>query len=100
MNPSPADARTPTAGSRVKIAPSVYARTFGSEMVLLDFGRGEYFGLDELGTEIWRHLEAGEALAAIADAIVERHEVARDVALGDIVELVRSMIEHSLVSLE
>ena len=39
-------------GSRVKISPSVYARAFGEEVVLLEFGRGEYFGLDAVGAEL------------------------------------------------
>ncbi|HSO37125.1 MAG TPA: PqqD family protein [Labilithrix sp.] len=73
-------------------------RAFGAELVLLDFSRGEYFGLDETGATIWRGLEAGQALGEIADALVERYEVARDVAYDDIVSLVTHMQAQSLVS--
>jgi len=75
----------------------VYARAFGDEIVLLDFGVGEYFGLDPIGAEIWRRLEAGETLARIADSLVERYEVTREVALGDIVALVDEMRDKGLL---
>ena len=34
--------------THVTISPSVYARSFGEEVVLLEFGKGEYFGLDAI----------------------------------------------------
>ena len=84
--------------SRVRIAASVYARNFGEEIVLLDFGRGEYFGLEPIGAEIWRRIESGDSLAQIADWLVERYEVARDDALCDAVDLVRELSRHALVN--
>jgi hypothetical protein len=84
--------------ARVAISPGVYARAFGEELVLLDFSRGEYFGLDELGAEIWRLAEAGEPLGAIAARIVERFEVGHDDAFRDIVALVTDMTAQGLVT--
>ena len=84
--------------TRVRISPSVYARAFGAEIVLLDFGRGEYFGLDAIGAEIWRRLESGEALGAIADALVQHYEVSREDAYRDTLLLVESMRNESLLS--
>lgn len=83
----------------VRVLPSVYARAFGTELVLLDFGRGEYFGLDELGAEIWKRLETGASLAAIVDEVVASHEVGREDAFRDIVDLVTHMRDHGLVVL-
>lgn len=85
--------------TRVQILPSVYVRSFGDELVLLDFSRGEYFGLDEAGAAIWRGLEAGARLGEIADKLVERYEVTRDVAYEDIVALVTHMHGQSLITL-
>jgi len=82
---------------KVRISPRVYARAFGEEMVLLDFGLGEYFGLDPIGAEVWKRLEAGDVLLQIADALVERYEVSRDAALRDVLVLVGEMHEHGLV---
>lgn len=84
--------------SRVTISPSVYARAFGKELVLLEFGRGEYFGLDEIGAAVWRRLEAGHDLGVTAAAIAEEYEVATEQALRDIVDLVTHMQERALVT--
>ncbi len=85
------------AESRLRVSPSVYARPFGEELVLLDFGRGEYFGLDEVAAEIWHAIAAGETLGAIADKIAARYEVAREIAFGHIVDLAAHMIGQGLL---
>jgi hypothetical protein len=84
--------------SRVTIGPSVYARAFGDEIVLLEFGKGEYFGLDAVGAEIWRRFEAGDDLGAVADHIAEHYEVSAEHALRDIVQLVAQLRHHELVA--
>lgn len=86
------------ASSRVTVSPSVYARDFGQEVVLLDFGKGEYFGLDAVGAEVWRHLEAGDDLGTVADHISKQYEVGRDEALRDIVDLVVQLRNHALLA--
>jgi hypothetical protein len=83
--------------SRVTISPSVYARAFGDEVVLLEFGKGEYFGLDAVGAAVWRRLEAGDDLGAAAEHIVAQYEVGRDEALRDIVNLVAQLRNHALL---
>jgi hypothetical protein len=76
---------------------NVYARAFGAELVLLDFARGEYFGLDEVGALVWSRIEAGDALGAIADAVTAQFDVAREIALRDIVTLVHELRSSLLV---
>ena len=83
--------------SRVTISPSVYARVFGEEVVLLEFGKGEYFGLDAVGADVWRRLEAGDDLGTAADYIVAQYEVGREEALRDIVDLVTQLRNHELI---
>jgi hypothetical protein len=85
--------------TRPRVSPSVYARPFGAELVLLDFGRGEYFGLDEIGAEIWRRLEAGASLADIAAVLVSTYDVSDEEAYRDVVALVTEMHERHLVTL-
>ena len=65
--------------------------------MLLDFGRGEYFGLDAIGAAVWRGIEAGHSLGEISDAIVSQYEVQAEDADRDIIELVRHLQEESLV---
>jgi hypothetical protein len=85
--------------SRVTVSPSVYSRVFGEEVVLLEFGKGEYFGLDAIGADIWRRLEAGDDLGAVASHIAAQYEVGPAEALRDIVDLVTQLHSHDLVAL-
>lgn len=86
-----------TLESKVRVSSRVYAREFGGEIVLLDFGIGEYFGLDEIGAEVWRRLQNGESLHEIADRIVEGYDVSQEVAEGDLLALVTEMCGRSLL---
>ena len=88
----PLDERT-----RVTISPSVYARAFGEEVVLLEFGKGEYFGLDAVGAVVWRRLEEGDDLGMAADHLVAEYDVSREEALGDILALVAELRKHELL---
>lgn len=85
--------------TRFTISPSVYARAFGEEVVLLEFGNGEYFGLDAIGAEVWRRLEAGDELGAVASHIATLYEVGREEALRDIVALVAQLRSNDLLTL-
>lgn len=85
--------------SRLRPAAGVYARPFGDELVLLEFGRGEYFALDEIGARIWHMLEAGTDLAAIATQIATDYDVGAEQALTDILALVRDMHARALVDM-
>lgn len=85
--------------STVKLANNVYARSFGEELVLLDFGRGEYFGLDEVAADVWKGCEGGDSLSAIANAIVQRYEVSYEVALRDIITLITQMRDKGLLTI-
>ena len=83
--------------ARVRIATSVYTRSFGKDIVLLDFKRGEYFGLDDVGAEIWKGVEAGGTVRAIAETLVERYEVTIEQALSDVVALLSQMEREHLI---
>lgn len=83
--------------SLVRISPSVYVRAFGEELVVLDFARGEYFGLDAIGAEIWRLVEAGSSLGVVALKIAEHYDVTPEVALRDVVKLVTHMRDEGLL---
>jgi hypothetical protein len=83
--------------SCVQVSANAYARAFGDEVVVLHFGEGAYFGLDEVGAQVWALLERGEPLRAIAEAIAKRYEVSQETALRDVVNLVADLAKHELV---
>lgn len=67
----------------VKIASNVFAREFDGELVVLDLGRGEYYGLNEVGGRLFRGLEGGRTMRQVADQIAAEFEVSTDQSLSD-----------------
>jgi hypothetical protein len=47
--------------SEIQIHPDVVSRTLEGEEVLLQLETGAYFGLNEVGTIIWKSLQAGHS---------------------------------------
>jgi hypothetical protein len=82
----------------VKPAPSVYARSFGDELVLLDFGRGDYFGLDPVGTCVWQSIEQGRSLGDVAREVEARYDVTFEEAFRDVTALLVDMCARGLVA--
>ncbi len=82
---------------KVTVSPKVYARAFGEEIVLLDFAVGEYYGLDPIGARVWRSLEAGDDLRAVAEGIAADYDVSAEVALADVLQLIAELGSSALV---
>jgi hypothetical protein len=98
MMPAMSSAPEPlTVRTTVRPSPRVYARPFGDEIVLLDFGLGEYFGLDAVGGEVWKGVEKGLSISDIADAVAAQFDVTRDRALEDILALVGELRANALI---
>ena len=82
-----------------KIAPHVYAREFDGELVLLDIGKGEYFGLDAVGARIWASISEGLTVDAIATRVSAEFEVEAEVARKDVDALLSEMRTHGLIEI-
>lgn len=93
------DPRPLDSGTSMRPAPHVYAREFGGDLVLLHFGRGEYFGLDAIGTEVWRKCIAGATLGEAATHIAETFEVSYEQALADVLHLASELRLADLVTI-
>lgn len=76
----------------------VRAREIGGESVLVDLAGGTYFGLNDVGTVIWSRIAAGDPLRTVCQAVVEAFEVEPGRAWTDLVELVRELMAHGLVT--
>jgi hypothetical protein len=79
------------------VAQHVTAREFDAEWILLDLERGKYFGLDELGGQIWDHLRKGRSPGEIADLLRERYEVEGATLLRDVIALTDDLLDNELV---
>ena len=72
----------------------------GEEMVLLDFERGIYYGLNPVGARVWELLAEGKNTDEIADLLTEDFDVERSDAKGDVDALMDDLAANGLVSAE
>jgi chromosome condensin MukBEF MukE localization factor len=70
--------------------PTVVCAELDGEAILLDAQSGIYFGLDAVGTDIWRLLERGADSRQIVEELLADYDVERERLVGD----VNTFIEH------
>ena len=88
---------TISSNSVVVAADSQTSCELNAETVILDFNKGAYFGLDEIGALIWRQLQEPQAVSAVCDAVVEQYEVERSVCEQDVIRLLETLHAEGLI---
>ena len=83
--------------TRVRPRRDVLFRDLGGEAVLLDPEAGTYFGLNEVGTEIWSLLADGTPLGEAHARLVRTYDAPGDEVWEDLVALVRDLVASRLV---
>lgn len=69
------------------------------EIVMMDLKSGRYYGLDDIGSVIWQHLEQPRRCAELVDSLVAEFDADRAVIAADVHKLLSLMAEHNVVSL-
>jgi hypothetical protein len=88
-------------GIRSRAAPksTIVGAEVESEMVLLDIEAGDYFGLDEVGTAIWRRLGQGASEDEIVSSLIIEYEVDPEQLRSDVRAFVRLLHAKGLVEI-
>jgi hypothetical protein len=58
-----------------------------------------YFGLDDVGTAMWKALVEAETIEAAAQALMEVYEAAPERIRDDLIDLLRELRGHGLVEI-
>ena len=78
-------------------SPKAAASKVADETVLLHLESGTYFGLDPLGSRIWRSLSEDQNLRTLSLAIASEHEVKVEQVEADMREFLRELLDHGLI---
>jgi len=87
-----------TLESRVTVSPEVMMQEVSGEAVLLDLESERYFGLDAVGTRIWRLIERDGDLRAVHAALLAEYDVDAACLEQDLRELVGRLANAGLVT--
>lgn len=78
--------------------PSVVAAPIGDEeLALLDVDRGCYYGLNHVGFQVWKRLEAGATLPTIVQAITDMFDVPDERCAQDVAALIEQLEGAGLI---
>lgn len=83
----------------VEVKPDVLSRVLDGEAVLLDLASGTYFGLNQVGTEVWSLIASSNDVAAITAGLLEVFEVDEQTARRDLEVLLVELHDRGLVEL-
>ena len=86
-----------TLRDRAVAAEAVVSRDLDGEMVLLNLDTGIYFGLDEVGSEMWRAMQAGASLADAAATVQAGFDASADDVRDDLLRLANQMLAKGLL---
>jgi len=83
--------------ARVRHADRVVSQTLAGEAVVLDLKSERYYGLNPLGTRIWRLIGELGDVDRILEALVAEYDAPADVIAADLHELLAQLVRDGLV---
>jgi hypothetical protein len=80
-------------------SPSVLTAEVDGEVVMMSIEQGQYFGLDDIGSDIWKRIEPPCSFAALIDGLTVDYDADRATILADVHGLLLRMAEQDVVRL-
>ena len=77
--------------------PAVIADDIDGEIVIMNLERGSYYGLDAVGTDIWRMIIAGRTGQETASRVASHFDADIQRVRSDIAGLIAKVLEHELL---
>jgi hypothetical protein len=91
------DAQDPVSALTVVVASDVLSSELGSEHVMLNLRDGTYYGLEAVGSDIWKLLQQPITVAEICRALLDTYDVEPERCREDVAKLVGELVERGLV---
>jgi Coenzyme PQQ synthesis protein D (PqqD) len=82
---------------RVIVPPETLVNVVGDETVIMSLKSQCFFGLDEVGTGMWKALTSSQSIQAAYDALLREYDVEGDSLRHDLEQLVEQLIERQLI---
>lgn len=76
----------------------IAAQTLGDELVLLDLGSEQYFGLNAVGAFLWPYFQRGSSLDEATAAVLEEYDVTPEAARRDVLTFIEQLRAAGLLA--
>lgn len=86
--------------AKVVVSPDTLINVVGQESVLLNLKNEQYFGLDQMGTQMWQALATSDSIQAVYEKLLGEYDVSAEVLHRDLNNLLEKLLAHGLVELQ
>ncbi len=86
--------------SRIFRKPKNISSSFDNEVVILNVDKGEYNGLDEIGSDIWNQLESPILLSDLIAEMMEKYNVDKNQCTLDVIDFITELEKAGLIIIE
>jgi hypothetical protein len=83
----------------VSRSPSVLTAEVDGEIVMMSIEQGRYYGLDDIGTDIWKRIEPPCSFATLIEGLATDYDADRATIKTDVQNFLGHMVEHDVVRL-
>jgi len=83
----------------VSRSPSILTAEVDGEIIMMSIEQGHYFGLDHIGSDIWKRIEPPCSFAILIDGLAADYEADRTTIVTDVQSLLDHMAKHDIVRL-
>ena len=80
-------------------SPSVLTAEVDGEVVMMSIEQGRYFGLDDIGSDIWKRLDTPCSFAELIDRLATDYDADRATIAADVRAMLGRMAEQDVVRL-
>jgi len=84
---------------KVDLVENVLIQELAGESVLLHLDSEQYFGLDEIGTQMLSILKESESIQVACDRLFQEYEAQPEQIQQDLLDLVSQLAKHDLVEI-
>jgi hypothetical protein len=85
--------------TRARVPDHVLFQEVAGQAALLHLQSELYFGLDDVGTMMWKALVEAESIEAAAQTLIEVYDAAPERIRGDLIDHVHELKGHGLVKI-
>ncbi len=89
-----------TAASVVEAVDHQTSAEVDGENVILDLEEGVYYGLNPVGTQVWKRIQDPMPVGEVVAEITSDYGIERERCFQDVVALLHDLEEHNLVRID
>ena len=86
--------------SRVSQIEDIVASDIDDEKVMMSVEKGQYYGLDPIGSRVWELIEKPIKVSDLIDALLLKYDVDRETCERDVLAFLEDLYEDGILQVE